>query len=194
MTVSADDADKYGNENRILFWLKLDKWHLHETALLFVDVDPDSFDKKFTNLITFREYTFDVYADLESKYNDLRRILFDSDIEQDTPKNWIERALAKKIAIPWLEFAIHKGFYKPEAKLAKAEKPLFDKASATYPPELDIAIQAWQAVTNNLGKGKAPKAQIIAWLDANAKLSGIAKKRIATVANWKKTGGATPTD
>ena len=92
MMTSAYDADKYGKENRLLFWLRLDKWHLHETALLFVDVDPDSFNKEFTNLITFREYTFDVYADLDSKYEDLRRILYNPDIEHDTPKNWIDRA------------------------------------------------------------------------------------------------------
>ena len=67
-----------------------------------------------------------------------------------------------------------------------------DKTSASYPPELDLAIQAWQAVTSNLGKGK-PKTQIRAWLDANTKLANEAKERISIVANWDKTGGATPT-
>ena len=81
-------------------------------------------------------------------------------------------------------------------KIAPADNaaPLaFDKASATYPPELDIALQAWRAVSTTEGKGK-PKARIKAWLDTNTKLSNEAKERIAIVANWEKTGGSTRTD
>lgn len=71
---------------------------------------------------------------------------------------------------------------------------VFDKASETYPPELDIALRAWRKVSATEGKGK-PKARIKAWLDTNEKnLSGEAKERIAIVANWDKTGGATRSD
>lgn len=73
------------------------------------------------------------------------------------------------------------------------EIPIFDKNSTTYPPELDLALQAWQAVNNSEGKGK-PKARIKAWLDANSKLTNEAKERISIVANWDKLGGATRTD
>ena len=69
----------------------------------------------------------------------------------------------------------------------------FDEANPAYPIELDMALQAWQAVTATEGKGK-PKARLRAWLDGNTKLSNEAKERIATVANWDKTGGATRTD
>lgn len=68
-----------------------------------------------------------------------------------------------------------------------------NKDSTTYPPELDIALQAWQAVSTIEKKGK-PKARIKEWLDANTKLSDEAKERISIVANWNKTGGATRTD
>lgn len=81
-------------------------------------------------------------------------------------------------------------------KIAPADNaaPLaFDQASATYPPELDIAVQAWRAVSTTEGKGK-PKARIKAWLDTNTKLSNEAKERIAIVTNWEKTGGATRTE
>jgi len=80
--------------------------------------------------------------------------------------------------------------------LQEVEKPLnlsFDKTSNTYPLELDLAIQAWQAVSSSEGKGK-PKARIRAWLDSNAKISNEAKERISIIANWEKTGGATSTD
>ncbi|MDO8369519.1 MAG: hypothetical protein Q7S71_02195 [Candidatus Nitrotoga sp.] len=69
----------------------------------------------------------------------------------------------------------------------------FDKETNTYPPELDIAIQAWRAVSSDEGKGK-PKARIKAWLYSNTTLSSEAKERIATVVNWDKTGGATRSD
>ena len=72
---------------------------------------------------------------------------------------------------------------------------LFNKSSTTYPPELDIALQAWQAVSTSEGKGK-PKARIKKWLDDNfmrTELSDAAKIRISVVANWDKRGGATKT-
>lgn len=70
---------------------------------------------------------------------------------------------------------------------------VFDKSSTTYPPELDIAMQAWREVSATEGKGK-PKTRIKAWLDANTKLSAEAKDRISIVANWNKMGGATRSD
>lgn len=73
----------------------------------------------------------------------------------------------------------------------KTAPAIFDKASATYPPELDIALLAWKAVSATDGKGK-PKLLIKAWLNINANhLSGEAKERIAVVCNWDRTGGAT---
>lgn len=71
-----------------------------------------------------------------------------------------------------------------------AAQPIFDNTHPNYPSELDIALQAWRAVSTTADKGK-PKARIKAWLDSNTKLSNEAKERIATVANWDKTGGAT---
>lgn len=81
------------------------------------------------------------------------------------------------------------------ASFAASERvtPEFDKLSPTYPRELDLALQAWRAVSKSNDKGK-PKARIRAWLDANITLSNEAKERIATVANWDKLGGATRTD
>lgn len=73
-------------------------------------------------------------------------------------------------------------------------QPVFDKASPTYAPELDIAMQAWREVSTTDGKGN-PKARIKTWLSANAKhLTNEARGRIAIVANWKKMGGATRTE
>ena len=76
---------------------------------------------------------------------------------------------------------------------SQTTQPIFDKTSQTYPPELEIALRAWQAVSTTQSKAK-PKARIRAWLDSNTDLSNEAKERIATVANWDKTGGATRTE
>lgn len=203
MTLSAYDVDKNVKENRILFWLRLDYWRLCDAALLFADINPESVNLRrgdFTELVTLKNINYnlfdftDEFNELNCKFDDLRRILFNEDLEHDSPQNWIDRALNKKIAIPWLDFAIQKGFYKSETSASQLELPIFDKNSSTYPIELDLALQAWRAVTSNLGKGKAPKAQIIKWLDANTKLSVVAKERVATVANWNKTGGSPRSD
>lgn len=119
----------------------------------------------------------------------------------DTPAYFIEWALSKRFRPDWLDWAIERGLYTPKqdadadkiATAGNAEFLTFDKASTTYPPELDIALQAWREVSATEGKGK-PKARIRAWLDANTKLSSEAKERIAIVTNWDKTGGATRTN
>ena len=109
----------------------------------------------------------------------------------------IEWVLFKRFRPDWLDWAIERGLYTPKQKAEKSaqakQHPVFDTASPTYPPELDIALQAWQEVSATDGKGK-PKARITEWLDANTKLSSAAKERIAILANWDKTGGATRTD
>lgn len=119
-----------------------------------------------------------------------------------TPVYFIEWALSKRFRPDWLDWAIERGLYIPKqesvlentANSEKGTPDLFDKTSSSYPPELHLAFQAWQAVTATEGKGK-PKARIKEWLEANTKLlSNEAKERIATVANWDKIGGATRTE
>ena len=116
--MSTSDYDEIeGYENRILFWLRLDKWYLHQAALLFIDINPDTVGSDFYSLITLREVKYNDFdnsiemLELRSKYDDLRRIL---SFSANTPQGWIDLALSKKIAIPWLEFAIREGFYKTE--------------------------------------------------------------------------------
>lgn len=69
----------------------------------------------------------------------------------------------------------------------------FDPDSETYPPELDIAMQAWRAVTNGRDINVNPKNQIETWIDEHypdrKKLSKEAKERIAVICNWEKSGG-----
>lgn len=69
----------------------------------------------------------------------------------------------------------------------------FDPDSNTYPPELDIAMQAWRAVTIRPSADTTAKTQIERWLAENypdrRELSQEARERIAVVCNWEKSGG-----
>lgn len=65
-----------------------------------------------------------------------------------------------------------------------------------YPPELRAAIEAFEAVhvDPKATAGKSAKQALREWLDANKpELSGEARGRLSTVANWQKDGGAPKT-
>lgn len=66
----------------------------------------------------------------------------------------------------------------------------FDESAEHYPSELDVAMQAWWAVTKNPDNAVTPKQQLQAWLEQYyPKLSVEARERIAIVCNWGKRGG-----
>jgi hypothetical protein len=68
--------------------------------------------------------------------------------------------------------------------------------SRAYPPELQAAIEAFEAVSNDpqLTVGRSVKAALTEWLRLNkTDLSNGACERIATVANWQPSGGAPKT-
>lgn len=72
------------------------------------------------------------------------------------------------------------------------------QVKSSYPEELRVAIEAFEAVSSDptATTGKSPKAALAEWLATNKpSLSEKARERIATVANWKREGGApqTPT-
>lgn len=152
LDVSAYENDDEGNENRICFWLRLDNWHLCDAAMLMIDIDPDTAQQhKFTffGLKTFKGEDYSSAEDhyetvpfwnqelaiYQKKYDDMHRILFNPEIEYDTPSNWLNRASAKKVDIPWLSFAIRRGFYERENNCknsSEVEKPLSQRTENNY--------------------------------------------------------------
>ena len=67
---------------------------------------------------------------------------------------------------------------------------------SNYPDELRAAIAAFEAVhaDPSATAKRTPKAALAAWLEVNRpELSGNARERIATVANWQPAGGAPKT-
>ena len=169
MTASAYNVDKDGKENRILFWLRLDEWNLCDAALLFADINPESVNLRkndFTELVTLKNGIYnlfdstDEFVKLNHKYDDLCRILLNPDIECDTPQNWIDRALAKKIAIPWLDFAIQNDFYESKTKSPQVEK-LIDIYNTDL---LDILNQAANQFFNPRKNLDAKKEEVTEWI------------------------------
>lgn len=139
--VYAYDKNDNGIENRLLFWLKLDYWNLHQAAMIITDIDPDksTHDKNFNfkNLKTFKgeeipeidssgfpigdgyDEVGNVYNSddaklrwFSTKFNDLHRIFTNSKFEEIvTPLDWINKALSKQIIIPWLDFVTTRGIF-----------------------------------------------------------------------------------
>lgn len=75
-------------------------------------------------------------------------------------------------------------------------KPVEGRA---LPNELQAALEAFRAVSNDPEalRGRSVKAALLSWLEVNKPgLSVLARERIATVANWRPSGGAprTPVD
>ncbi len=128
----------------------------------------------------------DCVGEFMSKHNsgdiDFEFIYSLDKIEDDN----IENIFIKTTDIQYLENKLQVA----QAHSQASNLSMFDEVESKYPPELDYAIKAWQAVSSKEGKGK-PKARIKKWLDENTNLSNEAKNRISIVANWDKTGGAT---
>lgn len=65
----------------------------------------------------------------------------------------------------------------------------FDPDAAEYPEQLDIALQAWRAISVKRKEGPI-KEQLAKWVNENYPgQPASAIERISTIANWDKTGG-----
>lgn len=84
----------------------------------------------------------------------------------------------------------------PHCWPSNAINPAAPAQAVTYPPELQAAIEAFQAVHGDprATSGRHPKQALSEWLASNRpELSANARDRIASVANWQPGGGAPKT-
>ena len=71
----------------------------------------------------------------------------------------------------------------------------FDPDAPCYPHELDIAFNAWRAISQKHNKKEPIKRQIQNWLKAYyPHLVAAQIERISTLVNWEKTGGRPSTE
>lgn len=183
-------------------WNLIDDTEVWKVIALSLDIDPDKIKSEHTDWMAGGAYVnhessefqdrLDVVGANYKKIDATPQVLSMNGIaycHMNIPK-FAQWAISVNWEMP--DELKHRAPSLDEISQEKANQ-LFDKDSATYPPELDLAMQAWRVAASTEGKGK-PKARIRAWLDVNTSLSNEAKERIATVANWDKIGGATRTD
>lgn len=89
------------------------------------------------------------------------------------------------------ELIAQRDFYKNAlAELQANPWQGFDENADNYPQELDIAMQAWHAVSGNRDGSMTVKEQLADWIEPRFKqLSAEAIKRTSTICNWEKDGG-----
>jgi hypothetical protein len=212
MTQDAKWREKIQNqdwsETGLKDYLLYDEWDEHAAWRVLAGLD---FHQK-------RESKGDMLLDMENEFNFavdgcenilaqfainyLRLKAFSETSGQErkygTPRAYIDWALSKQFKPLWLDWAIEHKLYVPEQGLNSGqldttdtiETYTFDPKSTIYPNELELACQAWRAVSSTKGKG-TPKERITKWLKDNTDLSNSAIGRISIVANWKKVGGVT---
>ena len=193
------------DQSKLTDYLLYDNWQPYNAWCVLAGLDYHSNNPKkgstIDNVVLLDNYHFKGYEDVYKTgiidiVDRLRDFWHSGGNDDDThpPSYFIEWAISKRIIPEWLDWAIEQKLYVPILEEAnKLQKVIFDATSSKFPRELDIAIQAWQAVSSSVGKGK-PKARIKAWLDNNTQLTNEAKERISIVCNWDKLGGATRTD
>ncbi len=173
---------------------------LWEAAALSLDIDPDVMGIIVTNNTRGMPIK-DAFNGMPKSFIDRLEII-DRSAGNTLNTGARDRLLPWRSRVPLSEFVSWCVKTKLQISNELADKhdgnktpppPDFDKANPKYPPELDLALQAWRAISTTEGKGK-PKGRIKAWLGSNTKLSEEAKTRISIVANWDKSGGATSTD
>ena len=179
-----------------LHWDLRDTFSIKQVAALYFEVEPqdvflNSRESEIVNMNSLAELLAKHAEKLFNPFviDEPQSIFLERDV--DGSVHWDKTFLTRGALIEFFQSKNQRPKFLFHSENNDSEE-LFDKAGTSYPPELDLAIQAWRAATASEGKGK-PKAKIKAWLDANTKLSNEAKERIAIVANWEKTGGATTT-
>ena len=117
--------------------------------------------------------------------------------------DWGESLIGIESLRVWMrEKNISDGFFVSDA-LEKGR--VADPTSGFYAPKLAAAIRAWTEVTSDPAaiNGKSPKKALEVWLRKHASEYGLTNKdgnpnalgieEICKVANWKPSGGASPT-
>ncbi|MEZ5450313.1 MAG: hypothetical protein R3E89_15545 [Thiolinea sp.] len=112
----------------------------------------------------------------------------DGGVVQRPPKEQIQLLCVERAELNRFE---RENFHMEHDKPESNEFDSFDLDSDVYPPELDIAFQAWRAVAiNGQGGEGTAKQRLEAWLRGSGYgLKDEAIKRIATVCNWDKGRG-----
>ncbi len=186
----APDFDKY---------IRMDSWRLEEAIGLICNCKPGYYDKfrdpvknETTECMEFVYVLLD-RGDPESYgVEDLNEVHLFEYNPWVKPSTFLAWAKSKDLKIPD-ELAV----LLETDELQQGDSSYLDPNHEFYSKELAIAIKTWMTLFDrgNIKTNRSFKRQIVEWLNQNhGTLSNTAIKRIATVINPKKEGGAPPSD
>ena len=173
------------------YWGALDLWPLDTACKLISGYDPHEPTRRedIENRDANRPKWVNVYHQAHSSKKAGNLSITDG--EEVKPAEFLTWAREKAYPVQReLEAAVSRFHPKFEDRQEAAWEG-FDPDSDTYPPELDIALQAWRAATKQRDLSKTVKKQIREWLEVHypKEVSKEAKERIAVVCNWERAGG-----
>jgi len=189
----------------INFWKLCSEYSIVQAALLTCGVSPDEYQDE----VERRARKPDGYTAVRSAlYNAVRSGRLRADIrryEDDFGEQGDIDLASTTIDVADLrQFLKANGFEAEIFERTPANSPSLSDGPH-YPPKLAAALKAWTAVTADPARlrGKSPKQALESWLIENASDLGLINRNgtinrtgideICKVANWKPSGGATPT-
>ncbi|MGO9429209.1 hypothetical protein [Rhodoblastus sp.] len=192
--------------DRIERWKLADELNVYQISLLIAGYDPSEFEEDGHGHWP-QEVRVDISPFLNAIKNAARSQKFTFKEVQyqsynEPEVNWIESLVNIDSFCDWLRsrnFA--DGFFLSN----KESDRLLDDSGDFYAPKLAAAVRAWNEVTASPEalNGKTPKKALEIWLRKHANEYGLTNKdgnpnelgieEICKVANWKPSGGASPT-
>ena len=207
-------TDRYSTDGISDYWRLCDTFTIKQAALLIVGIDPQSEAGAYCEGWKLHERPEGYEAAKQAITSALiggvikgrHCQIADTDINGnyigsiDGSTNIDSSTVERDSVAAWMAGrGIRHGFFQP----ATTDAPGYlDPKHPRYAPKLAAAVSAWIAVTVATPK-KSEKQTLETWLRANSGRFGLtdddgnpvaaAMTECATVANWKTTGGATPT-
>lgn len=181
------------------------KWlSIRDAASLAANVDPETPDTELKsvqrkNVRIFQKAIWETarterdnagvrieyYPDVYGNYD------YDDESDSRVSTLWLKAFLASQGG--------EASFFSPVTSTTRVE-PWMDPTHTRFSPELAFAVRVWTALSDHEQFRSSPKADIENWIEENAAgwqgdkpMSTSAKKRIATLVNWKSEGGAPKT-
>lgn len=112
--------------------------------------------------------------------------------------DWMQTMVDVRDLKAWLhEKGVKSGFFFSDPQ---GDEDFMDPSHEHFAPELAMAVAAWRGLSQTRKFPQGPKVAIEEWINKNpskwhgdSEMSASAKERIATLANWRRSGGANPT-
>lgn len=193
--------------DRVNRWKLADELNVYQIVLLIAGYDPSEFEgdnySRWPN-----EVKMEVSAYLNAIKNAARRKRFEIAVSlydgyDNNEVNWDNSLINIESFTEWLRLRnFNDGFF--ACGTGESDR-LSDVYSDFYAPKLTAAVRAWNEVTSDPSalNGKTPKKALEIWLRKHANEYGLTNKdgnpnelgieEICKVANWKPSGGASPT-